>query len=162
MTIQKIINYITHTPENTNPNVLKDMLKQISGSSDSDDIYQKFIDNMIFIPVHKTTIPAEEIYGEDWYIYTIDYSIEELLAQYNNKMCCVYFTDPILTQNQVYWTILSDYESGENEGSLYFYGGIANDYSYEFSLIYDPGDYGWAEDFSISANSVFVSLYTPL
>jgi hypothetical protein len=84
---------------------------------------------MVFIPINKVTIPEEEVIVANG-IYTIDYSIEELLTQYNNgKMCCVYLINPFFAQNQVYWTILSDCESGENEGSLYFYGGIANDYS---------------------------------
>ena len=158
MTIQEIINYITHTPENTNPSILKDMLKQISGNSGSDDMYQNFINNIVFIPVNKTTIYYEE-YDENWNIYTIDYSIEELLAQYNSgKMCCVYFTDPVLTQNQVYWTILAGYEPGENENSLYFRGEITNDSTHKIFLTYDPESYAGIDEFSISPNSVFAEI----
>lgn len=39
MTIKDIVDYVMHTPENTNPNILKDMLSQMEGSSEIIDGY---------------------------------------------------------------------------------------------------------------------------
>lgn len=60
MTIQEIIDYVVHTPENSNPAVLKSMLEQLGSTSSAAD--STITANGVEVPV---------IYG------TIDYTTSE-------------------------------------------------------------------------------------
>lgn len=58
MTINEIIDYVTHSPENTNPNVLKSMLGDISLGGQSSDL--------TCIPLELTPTETEVKLNKTW------------------------------------------------------------------------------------------------
>ena len=120
MTTQEIINYIMHTPENTNPAVLKDILKQIS-NSDGLTTEEDFINNILFVKI---------FFDNDDLTYKGNITGTDLMTAFTSNKCIIvqYKKD-----NNILYDLIIHYEYADHYGQYYFYG------FYKVTLTYHIG-----------------------
>lgn len=99
--MMEILEYIMKTPENTNPNILKEMLQDLQGSSDSP-----------YLVVTNQIERGPKGNGATGEGYTLDYSYDELMqASDNEKTILIY--DPNISL--AYVAFIGDNEISFNE-----------------------------------------------